>query len=949
MDIDQLKNPFITGCIRRAACLVAMALCSFVILPQRKIKVWLIGDSTMADKEVRAYPETGWGMPFAFFFDSTITVDNRAKNGRSTKSFIAEQRWQSVESDLKEGDYVFIQFGHNDEVPTKATYTPEKDFAANLVRFITESRNKKAFPVLITPVARRKFDSSGHIEETHAVYAAIVRQVAAEQQVPLIDLDKESQDLLRQLGPENSRLLFNYLAPGQNPNYPDGKQDDTHFNELGARRMAELVLDEIRTLKLGLADRIAIRNQPSSSRAQIADSTQQIDPGPFADNAGHWYAIFDKKNIINPLPLRPTYKPTELTNIADNILLFQKTNGGWPKNYDIFAILTDAQKDSVAAARGLSNTTYDNGSTYTQIRALAIVYTATHTEKYKTGAVKGLDFILRSQYKNGGWPQYYPLEAGYSRCITYNDGVFEGIMRLLKDIKDNSPSYAFVDTDKRQQLTAAYYKGLECILRTQINDAGKPTAWCQQYDEVHLKPAWARKFEPPSICNKESAGIVLFLMSIEHPDKEIIEAVQHAVAWFGESRIDNTRIKTIPAPRMVTPFRVSVSDRVVETDSTAPPIWTRYYELKTHRPIFCNRDSKIVYSLAEVQRERRDGYGWYTYDPQKVLDAYPEWQKEINLAPVSVHGQQSTGPPQPGDPHRGAKHIIVAADGSGDYSTVQAALDAIPLHNTTTITLFIKNGLYREKLHLDSTKDLVTLIGEDVFTTILTYDDHPGKVSPQGDSINTRSSYSFQIKGNAFSASNITFRNDAGFSAGQAVALEVQGDKARFTNCRIIGNQDILFLNSEQSRQYYQNCYIEGTTDFIFGAATAWFDGCHIHSKKNSHITAASTPQEHPYGFVFYDCTLTGDTAIHNASLGRPRRPFANVIYLHCYIDRFIRPEGWSNWNNTENYRTARYSEYRNYGPGADTISRVPWSHQLTDAQAQQITFKNIFGNWNPN
>jgi lysophospholipase L1-like esterase len=246
--------------MKRLAVLLLLPLFSFLLLRQDKLKIYLIGDSTMSDKEVKAYPETGWGMPFANFFDETVTVDNRAKNGRSTKSFIAEQRWQSVMDQLREGDYVFIQFGHNDEVPTKANYTPEDQFAANLARFVTESRSKKALPILITPVARRKFDDSGNIVETHAVYAAIVRKVAADQQVPLINLDRESQQLLQQFGPENSKLLFNYLAPGQNPNYPDGKQDDTHFNELGARKMAEIVLADIRSLKLGLADRIVISN-----------------------------------------------------------------------------------------------------------------------------------------------------------------------------------------------------------------------------------------------------------------------------------------------------------------------------------------------------------------------------------------------------------------------------------------------------------------------------------------------------------------------------------------------------------------------------------------------------------------------------------------------------------------------------------------------------------------
>jgi PelA/Pel-15E family pectate lyase len=353
-----------------------------------------------------------------------------------------------------------------------------------------------------------------------------------------------------------------------------------------------------------------------------------IDPAPFADNTGHWYSIFDKSNMINALPGRPKYKPTEITNIADNMVLFQKDNGGWPKNYDFFAILTDKQKDTVRAAKGMLNTTFDNGNTYTQIAALAIAYTVTKNEKYKLSALKGLDFIMTAQYKNGGWPQYYPLENNYSRCITYNDGVMEGIMELLKNINDGKLQYAFIDNSYRTKLKIAFNKGLGCIIKTQVNDAGKPTAWGQQYDEVTLQPSWARKFEPASICNKESSDLVIFLMSIDHPKKEIIGAIQNAVAWFEASKIYNTKVNTIPAERMVTPFRVSVSDRVVVTDKTAPPIWTRYYELKTHKPLFCNRDSKVVYSLAEVLRERRDGYGWYTYSPQQVLNMYPEWQKK---------------------------------------------------------------------------------------------------------------------------------------------------------------------------------------------------------------------------------------------------------------------------------------------------------------------------------
>lgn len=228
-------------------------------LPTKKIKVYLIGDSTMSVKQISNYPETGWGMPFAYFFDESVTVDNRAQNGRSTKSFMTEGRWKSVTDSLKAGDYVFIQFGHNDEVKTKKTYTTEEEFKNNLGKYVSESLKAGAFPVLITPVARRSFDAEGMVLETHQVYSEIVRRVARETNVPLIDLDKESMLLLQKMGVEDSKSLFNKLEPGQNPNYPKGIDDNTHFNEYGARRMAELVLSEIKKLNLELAGRIVKR------------------------------------------------------------------------------------------------------------------------------------------------------------------------------------------------------------------------------------------------------------------------------------------------------------------------------------------------------------------------------------------------------------------------------------------------------------------------------------------------------------------------------------------------------------------------------------------------------------------------------------------------------------------------------------------------------------------
>lgn len=242
-----------------ALAVASLAMSSY-ILPAPKLTIFMAGDSTMADKQVKAYPETGWGTRFRNFFDSTVVIVNKAQNGRSTKTFIAEGLWQSIETQMKKGDYVLIQFGHNDEVPTKASYTPEKDFKANLELFIKQTRSKGGVPVLITPVARRKFDEAAKVTDTHAVYSAIVKQVATEQKTLFIDLNTESRELLEKFGPEKSKWLFNHLAPGENSNYPDGKVDDTHFNELGARKVAEIVLADLRKLSPELNNRVVRSN-----------------------------------------------------------------------------------------------------------------------------------------------------------------------------------------------------------------------------------------------------------------------------------------------------------------------------------------------------------------------------------------------------------------------------------------------------------------------------------------------------------------------------------------------------------------------------------------------------------------------------------------------------------------------------------------------------------------
>lgn len=248
---------------RLPAFAISFCLLSFMTVQQHKTTVYLVGDSTMADKDTRTYPETGWGMPFAFYFDSTIKIDNRAKNGRSTRTFIEQGRWKSILETLQKGDYVLIQFGHNDEVPTKGSYSTPDKFVQYLSQYVSETRAKGAFPVLITPVARRSFDTSASgdisVVDTHKVYGQLVRDLAAKLHVPLIDLQQQSMELLQQLGPDKSLFLYNHLAVGENPHYPKGHADNTHFNELGARKMAEIVLKDLQTLQLPLAKHIQVR------------------------------------------------------------------------------------------------------------------------------------------------------------------------------------------------------------------------------------------------------------------------------------------------------------------------------------------------------------------------------------------------------------------------------------------------------------------------------------------------------------------------------------------------------------------------------------------------------------------------------------------------------------------------------------------------------------------
>lgn len=283
--------------------------------------------------------------------------------------------------------------------------------------------------------------------------------------------------------------------------------------------------------------------------------------------------------------------------------------------------------------------------------------------------------------------------------------------------------------------------------------------------------------------------------------------------------------------------------------------------------------------------------------------------------------------------------ITVAQDGTGDFTTIQAAIDASKSFPDTRVTIYIKNGVYHEKIVIAACNTHLSLIGESAEKTIISYDDYFGKMERGRNS--TFYTYTLLVEADDFYAENLTIENSAG-PVGQAVALNVQGDRCVFYNCRILGNQDTLYASGEKSRQYFSECYIEGTTDFIFGAATVLFDRCTIHSLKDSYITAASTQQGKPFGFVFRNCTLTAAEGVSKVYLGRPWRDYAKTVFMNSTLGTHILPEGWSNWDKTNRDKTAYYAEYKNNGAGAGTDKRVSWSHQLKKREASRYTTERI-------
>jgi PelA/Pel-15E family pectate lyase len=512
-----------------------------------------------------------------------------ARNGRSSKSYIDEGHWRAAV--VKGADVILIQFGHNDQPgkgPERET-DPATTYRANLSRYIDDARAAEALPVIVTSLTRRNFDESGKVVSDLFAYADAAIAVAAEKGVPLVDLHAASIGVLNRLGPSHGETL--------GVRKEDGTLDRTHLSKEGSAAFGALVADDLRKAVPALSSFItAPHASPPASRPLTWSRCLEQPPA--------WYGS------------------AEASRIAGQVLLYQRRTGGWPKNIDMARTLTDDERLALDQAKAETDSTIDNGATTTQLRFLALVFSATRADRFRTSFEAGFDYLLAAQYPNGGWPQFFPLRDDYSRHITFNDDAMVRVMAVLREAAGGRAPFTFVGAQRRGRAADAVQRGIALILEAQVRVNGRLTAWCAQHDEVTLAPAKARTYEHPSLSGSESVGVLSFLMSIPNPPADVVAAVDAAVAWLRDVQVTGLRVDTRSDASLPGGF-----DRVVVKDAAAPPIWARFYEIGTNRPIFSGRDSIVRDEMAAIEHERRVNYAWYGYWPAELLESdYPRWK-----------------------------------------------------------------------------------------------------------------------------------------------------------------------------------------------------------------------------------------------------------------------------------------------------------------------------------
>ena len=656
---------------------------------------------------------------------------------------------------------------------------------------------------------------------------------------------------------------------------------------------------------------------------------------------------------------------------ANNLVSWQMDHGGWTKSMPYDRPWDGVEpKSSQFGPTGIELGAIDNNATVNEIRFISQVFRETGDAAFQESVAKGIGFLLEMQHETGGWPQVYP-ERGtpgdsvyYSNYVTFNDNAMINVLDLFDDILNGVYPFdeAVVDEETMERIRQAKAKGIVYILKSQIVVDGVLTAWCAQHDPFTYEPRGARAYEHPSISGSESVAIVRYLMSQPDQMEEMKRAIRSALAWFDAVKLDGIR------------YVSADPNGVYFVEDPSSLTWYRFYEIGTNRGIFSGRDGIIKYSIQEIEQERRDGYSWGGSYAKALLETAKTtgyFVGHLYGRVVATNSMDASGRTlregdirQAGDVREALSaipgRIVVAQDGTGDVTSVQAAVDAVPENNTDLVEIYIRNGIYKEVVTIPANKPFITMVGESAEGTVITYDNYSGKERlVVGGTYGTSGSATMFVNGTDFTARDLTIENSFDESSvdvanKQAVALNVRGERHKFINVRFIGNQDTLLTNG--GTQYFYQCYIEGDVDFIFGGSSAVFEECVIHSldrgfsSNNGYITAASTMITEPYGYLILNSKLTSDAAPGTVWLGRPWHPsgnpdaIASVVYMNTEMGAHINPVGWTDMSGFL-AKDARFAEYNNYGPGAVVTDTRP---QLTAEEAALWTIENVLKGWNP-
>lgn len=531
--------------------------------------------------------------------------------------------------------------------------------------------------------------------------------------------------------------------------------------------------------------------------------------------------------------------------VADNMLLFQRNYGGWPKHYqeqkvDYKRSYSEQEKALITDEKNRNDATIDNEATTKEIKYLIKTYKQTKNKTYLSAAENGIKYLLRMQYKNGGFPQFYPDLSSYKHCITYNDWAMVNVLNVLNDVALKRNGFNVVDSTLFKPSKLAVEKGVQCMLKTQVKVKGKLTVWCQQHDEKTLKPAPARKFELISLSGAESVGIVKFLMNYEHQSPEITKAVEAAIEWFKKNKIEGYKYEDVPDSTLP-----KGRDRVLIPEA-GNVLWARFYTIETNEPFFCGRDGIKRKNVSEIEHERRIGYAWYGSWAKDLLEKdYPNWNSKVKSQKQKANDKKLTTKSQSLIPN--SKRLIVDINGTGDFTSIQSAINSLSDSSNEPRTIFIKNGIYKEKIFLE--KNNVILEGEDKDKTVLSQ--AIARDEWRCSNADDWGVATLNLKGSDITLQNLTIENTYGFDNDKEITIACANDTAKHEkkvrkdghqmalrsfsttrlkviNCKLkaFGGDTVSPWNVEAGMFYFKDCVMEGGVDFYCPRGWAYAENC---------------------------------------------------------------------------------------------------------------------------